>query len=179
MRTSSKAALYPPQPSAARRAHGSPAAHRRLCWHTLSWRSKITSGGPWVCRMTATEDATSPNFGFLAKRYPELEQIAARSEHYFSDDPIVSLITLRQRLLRDRAQHRLHFQGQEPRRQANRQGARRPLRARRLGAARPEPGAVGVWRHVRTCIPCSIAPRQPRQRASLLTASRTPPCIDR
>ena len=46
--------------------------------------------------MTATEDATSPNFGFLAKRYPELEQIAARSERYFSDDPIVSLITLRQ-----------------------------------------------------------------------------------
>src|SRR5580704_15794812 len=45
--------------------------------------------------MTATEDVTSPNFGFLAKRYPELEQIAARSEHYFSDDPIVSLITLR------------------------------------------------------------------------------------
>src|ERR1700693_2496379 len=46
--------------------------------------------------MTATEDATSPNFGFLAKRYPELEQIAARSERYFSGDPIVSLITLRQ-----------------------------------------------------------------------------------
>src|ERR1700747_2458194 len=46
--------------------------------------------------MTATEDATSSNFGFLAKRYPELERIAARSERYFSDDPIVSLITLRQ-----------------------------------------------------------------------------------
>ena len=46
--------------------------------------------------MTAIEDATSPNFGFLAKRYPELERIAARSERYFSDDPIVSLITLRQ-----------------------------------------------------------------------------------
>src|SRR4029077_17249799 len=46
--------------------------------------------------MTATEDATSPNFGFLAKRYPELERIAARSERYFSGDPIVSLITLRQ-----------------------------------------------------------------------------------
>ena len=41
--------------------------------------------------MTATEDATSPNFSFLAKRYPELEQIAARSERYFSGDPIVSL----------------------------------------------------------------------------------------
>jgi hypothetical protein len=49
-----------------------------------------------VCRMTAAEDATSPNFGFLAKRYTELERIAARSERYFSDDPIVSLITLRQ-----------------------------------------------------------------------------------
>jgi hypothetical protein len=46
--------------------------------------------------MTATEDATSPNFAFLAKRYPELERIAARSERYFSDDPLVSLITLRQ-----------------------------------------------------------------------------------
>ena len=46
--------------------------------------------------MTAAEDATSPNFGFLAKRYPELERIAARSERYFSDDPVVSLITLRQ-----------------------------------------------------------------------------------
>ena len=46
--------------------------------------------------MTATEDATSPNFGFLAKRYPELERIAARSERYFSGDPIVSLIALRQ-----------------------------------------------------------------------------------
>src|SRR6202035_1752140 len=46
--------------------------------------------------MTATEDVTSPNFGFLAKRYPELERIAARSERYFSGDPIVSLISLRQ-----------------------------------------------------------------------------------
>src|SRR5580704_9849187 len=49
--------------------------------------------------MTAAEDAddaTSPNFGFLAKRYPELERIAARSERYLADDPIVSLITLRQ-----------------------------------------------------------------------------------
>jgi type I restriction enzyme, R subunit len=46
--------------------------------------------------MIATEDVTSPNFGFLAKRYPELERIAARSERYFSGDPIVSLITLRQ-----------------------------------------------------------------------------------
>src|ERR1700722_20400244 len=46
--------------------------------------------------MIAPEDARSPNFGFLAKRYPELEQIAARSERYFCDDPIVSLITLRQ-----------------------------------------------------------------------------------
>jgi hypothetical protein len=46
--------------------------------------------------MTATEHVTSPNFGFLAKRYPELERLAALSERYFSDDPIVSLITLRQ-----------------------------------------------------------------------------------
>ena len=40
---------------------------------------------------TAPEDVTSPNFGFLAKRYPELERLAARSERYFSDDPIISL----------------------------------------------------------------------------------------
>ena len=46
--------------------------------------------------MTATEDPSSPNFGFLAKQYPELERIAARSERHFSGDPIVSLITLRQ-----------------------------------------------------------------------------------
>jgi type I restriction enzyme, R subunit len=38
----------------------------------------------------------SANFIFLAKRYPELEQIGARSERYFSADPIVSLITVRQ-----------------------------------------------------------------------------------
>jgi type I restriction enzyme R subunit len=46
--------------------------------------------------MIATEDATSLNFGFLAKCYPELERLAARSERYLSGDPIVSLITLRQ-----------------------------------------------------------------------------------
>jgi len=46
--------------------------------------------------MNTTEHAASPNFGFLAKRYPQLEQIGARSERYFSDDPIVSLITIRQ-----------------------------------------------------------------------------------
>jgi len=45
--------------------------------------------------MNATEHAASPNFGFLAKRYPQLEQIGARSERYFSDDPIVSLMTIR------------------------------------------------------------------------------------
>jgi type I restriction enzyme R subunit len=44
--------------------------------------------------MSATA-ATFSNFGFLAARYPELEQIGARSERYFSDDPIVSLITIR------------------------------------------------------------------------------------
>jgi hypothetical protein len=32
--------------------------------------------------------ATSSNFGFLGVRYPELERIAARSERYFSEDPI-------------------------------------------------------------------------------------------
>jgi type I restriction enzyme, R subunit len=36
------------------------------------------------------------NFGFLSKRYPQLERIAAQSERYFSNDPIVSLITIRQ-----------------------------------------------------------------------------------
>jgi type I restriction enzyme R subunit len=40
--------------------------------------------------------ATSLNFGFLAQSYPELERIGTRSERYFSDDPIVSLIALRQ-----------------------------------------------------------------------------------
>ena len=36
------------------------------------------------------------NFHFLAKRYPHLERIGALSERYFSEDPIVALITLRQ-----------------------------------------------------------------------------------
>jgi hypothetical protein len=42
------------------------------------------------------EQATSSNFGFLAKRYPQLERVGALSERYFSDDPVVSLITVRQ-----------------------------------------------------------------------------------
>jgi len=32
--------------------------------------------------MNTTEHATSPNFSFLAKRYPQLERIGARSERY-------------------------------------------------------------------------------------------------
>jgi hypothetical protein len=47
-------------------------------------------------RVKATEQATSSNFSFLGARYPELERIAARSERYFSDDPVVSLIIVRQ-----------------------------------------------------------------------------------
>jgi type I restriction enzyme R subunit len=46
--------------------------------------------------MSATGDATSSNFGFLAKRYPQLERVGALAERYFSDDPVVSLITIRQ-----------------------------------------------------------------------------------
>jgi type I restriction enzyme R subunit len=45
--------------------------------------------------MNAKGLATSANFGFLAKRYPDLEQVGARSERYFSDDPVISLITIR------------------------------------------------------------------------------------
>jgi type I restriction enzyme R subunit len=41
------------------------------------------------------EDGSS-NFGFLAKRYPQLQRIGALCERYFSDDPIISLITVRQ-----------------------------------------------------------------------------------
>ena len=47
-------------------------------------------------RLDAVMTSASPNFGFLAKRYPQLERIGAQSERYFSDDPIVSLITIRQ-----------------------------------------------------------------------------------
>jgi hypothetical protein len=50
--------------------------------------------------MNATGQATSSNFGFLAKRYPQLERVGAPAERYFSDDPIVSLITLRRRRIR-------------------------------------------------------------------------------
>jgi len=46
--------------------------------------------------MNATTQATPSNFAFLAKRYPQLERIGALSERYFSDDPIISLITIRQ-----------------------------------------------------------------------------------
>jgi type I restriction enzyme, R subunit len=46
--------------------------------------------------MNAGKQAASANFSFLAKRYPQLERIGAQSERYFSDDPIVSLITTRQ-----------------------------------------------------------------------------------
>jgi type I restriction enzyme R subunit len=46
--------------------------------------------------MTAKVQATSPNFGFLAKNYPQLERSAALAERYFSNDPVVSLITIRQ-----------------------------------------------------------------------------------
>ncbi|MGY8679574.1 DEAD/DEAH box helicase family protein [Bradyrhizobium sp. UFLA05-153] len=38
----------------------------------------------------------SANFYFLAKRFPDLERIGALSEHYFTSDPIVALITIRQ-----------------------------------------------------------------------------------
>jgi type I restriction enzyme R subunit len=38
----------------------------------------------------------SANFNFLTKRYPDLERIGALCEHYFTIDPIVALITLRQ-----------------------------------------------------------------------------------
>jgi type I restriction enzyme, R subunit len=44
--------------------------------------------------MNARDQAPS-NFAFLSKRYPELERIGARSERYFSEDPIISLITVR------------------------------------------------------------------------------------
>jgi len=46
--------------------------------------------------MNAGVQAASNNFRFLAKRYPQLEQIGARGERYFSADPIVSLISVRQ-----------------------------------------------------------------------------------
>ena len=46
--------------------------------------------------MSATGEATSSNFGFLAKSYPQLERGGVLAERYFSDDPIVSLIAMRQ-----------------------------------------------------------------------------------
>lgn len=46
--------------------------------------------------MNASHEPKSANFNFLAKRYPDLERIGALCERYFSDDPIVALITLRQ-----------------------------------------------------------------------------------
>jgi type I restriction enzyme, R subunit len=46
--------------------------------------------------MSGSEQPKSANFHFLAKRYPDLERIGALCERYFSDDPIIALITLRQ-----------------------------------------------------------------------------------
>jgi hypothetical protein len=46
-------------------------------------------------RRRTPREVASLNFGFLAKRCPELERIGARSERYFSDDPIISLMTVR------------------------------------------------------------------------------------
>jgi type I restriction enzyme R subunit len=46
--------------------------------------------------MNANQQPRSANFNFLAKRYPDLERIGAVCERYFSDDPIVALITIRQ-----------------------------------------------------------------------------------
>jgi hypothetical protein len=40
--------------------------------------------------MNAQGQPTSSNFGFLAKRYPQLERLGALGERYFSNDPIVS-----------------------------------------------------------------------------------------
>jgi hypothetical protein len=42
------------------------------------------------------EPPKSANFRFLAKRYPDLDRIGAGCERYFSDDPVVALILLRQ-----------------------------------------------------------------------------------
>jgi type I restriction enzyme, R subunit len=47
-------------------------------------------------QMNVMEQPKSANFIFLAKRYPDLERIGAICEHYFTFDPIVALITLRQ-----------------------------------------------------------------------------------
>lgn len=38
----------------------------------------------------------SANFNFLRKRFAELERIGALSEHYFTSDPIVALVRIRQ-----------------------------------------------------------------------------------
>jgi type I restriction enzyme R subunit len=46
--------------------------------------------------MNANQQPKSANFNFLAKRYPDLERIGALCEGYFSEDPVIALITLRQ-----------------------------------------------------------------------------------
>jgi hypothetical protein len=46
--------------------------------------------------MNVNAQPKSANFAFLAKRYPDLERIGALCERYFSDDPIIALMTLRQ-----------------------------------------------------------------------------------
>src|SRR6476659_2692383 len=46
--------------------------------------------------VSAAKQPKSANFSFLTRRYPDLERIGALCEHYFTFDPIVALITLRQ-----------------------------------------------------------------------------------
>ena len=46
--------------------------------------------------MNTKERPKSANFGFLAKRYPDLERIGSLCERYFSDEPVIVLMTLRQ-----------------------------------------------------------------------------------
>jgi type I restriction enzyme R subunit len=46
--------------------------------------------------MKANEQPKSANFYFLARHYPDLERIGALCERYFSDEPIIVLMTLRQ-----------------------------------------------------------------------------------
>jgi type I restriction enzyme R subunit len=46
--------------------------------------------------MNANQQPKSANFNFLAKRYPDLERMGALCEYYFTSDPIVALIHLRQ-----------------------------------------------------------------------------------
>ena len=109
------------------RATGLRRSHRSRQRRSLRTRRRLLKPGicPSSCCLSPTSQTTLPKI---------ISPMA-------SPRTLTTDLSRPQRRLRDRAQHRFHIQGQECRRPGNRQGAWRPLRARRVCPARPRPPA--------------------------------------